>query len=88
MVDARFVILSIEFLEKPNLRVFSLHPGIVAQTASKRGAVVDALTPFAQDKGIQAGGTTLYLATPRADYLRGSFLSVSCEFALSYHMPL
>lgn len=66
--------------EQPKLRVFSVHPGIVAQTDSKRGMVVDAFTPFAHDKGIQTGGVTLYLATPKADYLRGSFISVNCTF--------
>lgn len=71
-----------EFLdaEKPNLRVFTVHPGIVAQTDSGRGAVVEALTPFAKDKGILTGGLSLYLAQPKADYLRGSFVSVNCKY--------
>ncbi|KAF3052457.1 hypothetical protein E8E11_009730 [Didymella keratinophila] len=53
-----------EFLdaEKPDLRVFTVHPGIVAVTETHRGMVVDALTPFAKDKGIQTGGLSLYLA--------------------------
>lgn len=70
-----------EFLdaEKPDLRVFTVHPGIVAVTETNRGAVVDALTPFAKDKGIQTGGLSLYLAQERADYLRGSFISVNCK---------
>ncbi len=72
--------LSSTTTEQPNLRVFSVHPGIVAQTDSKRGMVVDAFTPFAHDNGIQTGGVTLYLATPKADYLRGSFVSVNCRF--------
>ncbi|KAI4910981.1 hypothetical protein J4E90_007238 [Alternaria incomplexa] len=53
--------------EKPNLRVFT------------RGMVVDQLTPFAHDKGIQTGGLSLYLAQPKADYLKGSFLSVNWD---------
>jgi NAD(P)-dependent dehydrogenase (short-subunit alcohol dehydrogenase family) len=70
-----------EFLdtEKPNLRVFTVHPGIVGVTETNRGAVVDALTPFAKDKGIQTGGLSLYLAQKRADYLRGGFISVNCK---------
>lgn len=70
-----------EFLdvEQPNLRVFTVHPGIVAVTETSRGAVVDALTPFAKDKGIQTGGLSLYLAQEKADYLRGGFISVNCE---------
>ncbi|KAH6639400.1 hypothetical protein C7974DRAFT_388438 [Boeremia exigua] len=65
--------------EKPNLRVFTVHPGIVAVTETNRGAVVDALTPFAKDKGILAGGLSLYLAQKRADYLRGGFISVNWD---------
>ena len=65
--------------EKSNLRVFTVHPGIVAATETNRGMVVDQLTPFAKDKGIQTGGLSLYLAQPTADYLRGSFVSVNCE---------
>lgn len=68
--------------EQPNLRVFSVHPGIVAQTDSKRGMVVDDFTPFAHDRGIQTGGVTLHLATSKAVYLRGSFVSVNCRFNL------
>ncbi|KAI4942641.1 hypothetical protein J4E91_009810 [Alternaria rosae] len=65
--------------EKPNLRVFTVHPGIVAATESKRGMVVDQLTPFAHDKGIQTGGLSLYLTQPKADYLKGSFVSVNWD---------
>ena len=65
--------------EKPDLRVFTVHPGIVAVTETNRGAVVDALTPFAKDKGIQTGGLSLYLAQERAAYLRGGFISVNCK---------
>jgi hypothetical protein len=39
--------------------------------------VVDSLTQFAIDKGIQTGGLSLYLARPKADYLKGSFISVN-----------
>jgi hypothetical protein len=65
--------------EKPDLRVFTVHPGIVAATETNRGMVVDALTPFAKDTGIQTGGLSLYLAQKRADYLRGGFISVNCK---------
>ncbi|KAF2203381.1 NAD(P)-binding protein [Delitschia confertaspora ATCC 74209] len=65
--------------EKPNLRVFTVHPGIVAATDTNRGMVVESLTPFAIDKGIQAGGLSLYLAQPKADYLKGSFISVNWD---------
>jgi NAD(P)-dependent dehydrogenase (short-subunit alcohol dehydrogenase family) len=69
--------------EKPDLRVFTVHPGIVAVTETNRGAVVDALTPFAKDKGMQTGGLSLYLAQERAAYLRGGFISVNCKSAQS-----
>jgi hypothetical protein len=59
--------------------VFTVHPGIVGVTETGRGIAVDALAPFALDKGVQAGGLSLYLAQPKADYLRGSFVSVNCE---------
>ncbi|KAF1358372.1 NAD(P)-binding protein [Lizonia empirigonia] len=70
-----------EFLgaEKPELRVFTVHPGIVAVTETNCGAVVDALTPFAKDKGIQTGGLSLYLAQKRADHLKGGFISVNWD---------
>ncbi|KAH7094405.1 hypothetical protein FB567DRAFT_2653 [Paraphoma chrysanthemicola] len=72
-----------EFLdaEKPDLRVFTVHPGIVRVTETGRGASVDALTPFAHDKGIQTGGLSLYLAKPNANYLRGGFVSVNWDVA-------
>ena len=41
--------------------------------------IVDSLTPFALDKGIQTGGLSLYLAQPKADYLKGSFVSVNWD---------
>ncbi|CAD0031424.1 unnamed protein product [Aureobasidium pullulans] len=65
--------------EKPDLRVFTLHPGIVAATESKRGMVVDAFTPFAKDPGMLTGAVSLYLATPKAEYLRGGFSSVNWD---------
>ncbi|KAK2753230.1 hypothetical protein FQN54_007921 [Arachnomyces sp. PD_36] len=65
--------------EQPKLRVFSVHPGIVGVTDTNRGMVVDSLTPFAHDKGIQTGGLSLYLAQPKADYLKGSFISVNWD---------
>lgn len=78
-----------EFLaaEKPHLRVFTVHPGIVGVTETGRGAVVDALTPFAKDKGIQTGGLSLYLARQKADYLRGCFISANCEYFLVFAIP-
>ena len=47
--------------------------------AADRGMVVDAFTPFAKDKQELTGGVTLWLDTPRADFLRGGFLSVNWD---------
>ena len=63
--------------EYPNIRVFSVHPGIVA--ADDRGAVVDAFTPFAKDKQALTGGFLLWLDTPRATFARGGYLSVNWD---------
>lgn len=64
--------------EHPNLRVFSIHPGIVEAEAG-RGMVVPHFTPFAKDKGLLTGGVTLYLQKPEADHLRGGFFSVNWD---------
>ena len=63
-------------LEYPNLRAFSVHPGIVE--AKDRGMVIDAFTPFAKDTQALTGGVSLWLNTPTADFLNGGFLSVNC----------
>lgn len=70
-------------VEKPDLRVFTVHPGIIEQTETGRGGKIDAFAAFAKDKGILTGGLSLYLAQPKADYLRGSYLSVNCKRNLS-----
>ena len=41
--------------------------------------VVDAFTPFAKDTQALTGGVSLWLATPKADFLRGGFLSVNWD---------
>ena len=64
-------------IEYPNIRVFSLHPGIVA--ATDRGMVVDAFTPFAKDTQTLTGGVSLWLDTPKADFLKGGFLSANWD---------
>lgn len=64
--------------EHPDLRVFSVHPGIVEAEAG-RGMVVEPLTPFAKDKAALTGGVTLFLQTPAAEFLRGGFYSVNWD---------
>lgn len=40
--------------------------------------VVDAFTPFSKDKQALTGGVSLWLGTPKADFLKGGFVSVNC----------
>ncbi|KAF2638815.1 NAD(P)-binding protein [Massarina eburnea CBS 473.64] len=65
-------------LEQPNLRVFSVYPGIVEAT-DKRGAVVDHFTPFAKDKPRLTAAFTLWLLGEQAEFLRGGFVSVNWD---------
>lgn len=65
-------------LELANLRVFSIHPGIV-EAKDNRGTVIDAMTPFAKDQPELTGAFTLYLLRPEADVLRGGYSSVSWD---------
>ncbi|KAF2731761.1 short chain dehydrogenase-like protein [Polyplosphaeria fusca] len=66
----------IEYLtiEYPTLRAFTLFPGIV---------VTDLMDPnfeyYAKDKPEQTGALALYLASPRADYLNGSLISINWD---------
>ncbi|KAF2729324.1 NAD(P)-binding protein [Polyplosphaeria fusca] len=65
-------------LEFPNLRVFSIHPGIV-EAENGRGIIIDHFTPFAKDKAALTGSLTLYLQKPESDYLRGGFVSANWD---------
>ena len=64
--------------ECPEIRVFSVHPGIVRANEG-RGMVLPAFTPFAKDSAMLTGALTTYLCTPKADFLRGGFVSVNCK---------
>jgi len=61
-------------LEYPNLRTFSLAPGNV-----KSNMTHPAFGPFAIDDGRLTGGLSLYLSTPKADYLKGGLCSVNWD---------
>ncbi|KAF2267978.1 NAD(P)-binding protein [Lojkania enalia] len=61
-------------LEYPTLRVFSLLPGIVPTDMSD-----PSFEPCAKDKPEQTGALALYLASSRADYLRGSLTSINWD---------
>ena len=60
------------------MRVFSVHPGIVAAEGG-RGGVVRQFDAFAIDKPMLTGAVTLWLAQARADFLRGGYLSVNWD---------
>ena len=63
-------------VEQPNIRVFSLIPGIVMT-----GMTLDSLKPYAKDSPGLSASWTLFLSTPRADWMRGGIVSVNCESA-------
>lgn len=62
--------------EQPNIRVFLLIPGIVLT-----GMTVDSLKPYAKDSPGLSASWTLFLSTPRAEWMRGGIVSVNCESA-------
>ncbi|PQE04766.1 oxidoreductase short chain dehydrogenase reductase family protein [Rutstroemia sp. NJR-2017a BBW] len=62
-------------IEYANLRVFSMHPGIVATDITEGGPLV----PFAKDAPELAGMLVGYLAQPRADYLRGGYVCANWD---------
>lgn len=61
-------------IEHPNLRVFSCMPGI-----SEKPMTPELARPYAVDNGMLTGAMSLYLSTPRADYLKGSLVSATCK---------
>ncbi|KAF2796332.1 NAD(P)-binding protein [Melanomma pulvis-pyrius CBS 109.77] len=66
-----------EFLdaEYPGIRSFTLLPGVVATDIN----VGTAFVVYARDEAEQTGALALYLASSRADYLKGSLTSVNWD---------
>lgn len=60
--------------EQSGIRVFSLIPGIVPTKMT-----LDAFWPYAKDTAALSGSWTLFLSSPRAEWLRGGIVSVNCE---------
>ena len=60
--------------EYSKLRTFTLLPGIVATDI-----VTDDFKAYAKDEAELTGSLALYLAQPKADYLRGSLTSVNWD---------
>lgn len=61
-------------VENPDIRAFVLLPGLL-----KTAMTAEAYLPYARDDPMLAGGLSLFLCTPRADWLRGGVMSVNCE---------
>ncbi|RFU33726.1 hypothetical protein B7463_g2646, partial [Scytalidium lignicola] len=59
--------------EHPNIRVFSVHPGIIPTAMGK------AFGGAAKDTVELAAGMNLYLASPKADYLRGRYITANWD---------
>ena len=65
-------------LEQPQLRVFSVHPGMVV-AENGRGMVVEPFKPFTKDSAALFGGLSIYLSTPSADFLKGTYLHANWD---------
>ncbi|KAH6655914.1 hypothetical protein BKA67DRAFT_657815 [Truncatella angustata] len=65
-------------VEQPGIRVFSVHPGMVVAD-SGRGMIIEAFAPFTKDTAALTGGLTLFLATPRADFLNGGYIHANWD---------
>jgi hypothetical protein len=63
-------------VEYPSLRVFTLLPGIV-KTPMNDGRA--AFHRYAKDEAEQTGALALFLASSRADYLKGSLTSINWD---------
>lgn len=62
--------------EYPNVRAFTLMPGIVLTDLVKPAP---AFIPYAKDEAEMMGSVVLYLASERGEYLRGSLMSVNWD---------
>ncbi|KAI0191876.1 hypothetical protein F4808DRAFT_443537 [Astrocystis sublimbata] len=65
-------------LEQPELRIFSVHPGMVI-AENGRGMVVEPFKPFTKDTPALFGGLTVYLSTAKADFLKGTYLHANWD---------
>lgn len=61
-------------LEYPTLRAFSLFPGIV-----QTNLLEDQFLKYGHDHVDMTGMLSLYLSTPRADYLKGGLSSINWD---------
>ena len=61
-------------VEYPDLRSFSFNPGLVKGIAQN-----PAFVPFAKDEPELIGAFLVWLSTPRADAVRGGYVSVNWD---------
>ncbi|KAI0179545.1 NAD(P)-binding protein [Hypoxylon sp. FL1284] len=61
-------------IENPSIRSFTLLPGVL-----KTDMTAEEYLPFAKDNPMLAGGMSLFLTTPRADWMRGCIMSVNWD---------
>ncbi|CAI6340692.1 unnamed protein product [Periconia digitata] len=61
-------------VEQPGVRFFMLIPGLVQTEMT-----VDSLKPYAKDSAGLSGGWSLFLSTPRAEWMRGGIVSVNWD---------
>lgn len=66
----------VEYLssEYPELRAFSMNPGIVKDVVWR-----DAFKPFAQDSPALVGAFSVWLSTPGADCVKGGYVCVNWD---------
>ena len=73
-----WVALTSPSTEHPELRVFSIHPGVV-KVEDGRGAMSPVFELFAHDKALLTGAVMLYLQQSKADFLRSGYYSVNWD---------
>ncbi|KAI5917920.1 hypothetical protein F4810DRAFT_629428 [Camillea tinctor] len=61
-------------VEHPNVRSFSLLPGLL-----NTDMTTEVHRPFARDHPMLSGGLSLFLCTPRAEWMRGCVISVNWD---------
>lgn len=64
--------------ELPNIRAFNVHPGVVeTQMVNDGAAQIGVTMNLTWTAPALTGAVSLFLSTPRADFLRGRFVSVN-----------
>ena len=63
----------------PNLRIFSMHPGVVPTQLAKSVMPAERVAAIAKDTPDLAAGFAVWLTTPAADPAKGGFLSANWD---------